>query len=96
MITRIVRMSFDPEKVDEFKSIFMVAKPQIRKFNGCHGVKLLNQADAGNVFFTLSIWESEDHLNDYRSSELFNSTWSKTKILFNEKPQAWTLDELDI
>ena len=27
-------------------------------------------------------------------SDLFNKTWEKTKILFDAKPQAWSLTEL--
>jgi heme-degrading monooxygenase HmoA len=44
------------------------------------------------VFFTFSIWENEEALENYRQSELFRSTWSKTKVLFSDKPNAWTVD----
>jgi heme-degrading monooxygenase HmoA len=44
--------------------------------------------------FTVSIWESEDDLNAYRNSELFENTWAKTKVLFNDKPEAWSLEFL--
>jgi heme-degrading monooxygenase HmoA len=41
--------------------------------------------------FTLSIWNKEEDLNEYRKSAFFKSTWAKTKILFCDKPEAWSL-----
>ena len=43
------------------------------------------------IFFTYSHWESEAHLNHYRFSEFFKDTWGKTKALFADKPQAWSV-----
>ena len=43
------------------------------------------------IFFTLSIWEHPQALENYRNSELFKDTWSKTKALFDEqRPEAWS------
>jgi quinol monooxygenase YgiN len=94
MIKRIVKMSFQPDKVEDFKAIFKTNWKLIAGFKGCKHVELLQDKLQPNVFFTYSIWEHEDFLNAYRDSELFESVWSKTKVLFNEKPQAWSVDEL--
>jgi quinol monooxygenase YgiN len=93
MITRIVKMTFQPEKVDEFLSLFYEKKMHIEQFDGCRNVVLLNDIQNKNVFFTYSHWENEDSLNNYRNSELFNDVWKKTKILFAAKPEAWSLEE---
>ncbi len=94
MIKRIVKMSFDPNKVNDFLSVYRANWNLIRGFEGCHHVELLQAEDSPNVFFTYSMWDSEAHLNKYRDSELFNSVWSRVKILFNDKPQAWTVKEV--
>ncbi|WP_317898355.1 putative quinol monooxygenase [Aurantibacillus circumpalustris] len=94
MIKRIVKMSFVPEKVNDFKNIFKINWKYIKGFEGCEHVELLQDKFKPNVFFTFSLWKSEDHLNAYRNSELFESVWGETKVLFNEKPQAWSLNEL--
>jgi heme oxygenase (mycobilin-producing) len=94
MIKRIVKMSFQPEKVEEFKTIFKDNWKLIAGFSGCRHVELLQDRTHPNVFFTFSIWESEDNLNEYRDSELFAKVWGKTKVLFNDKPQAWSLNDL--
>ena len=93
MIIRIVKMTFQPEKVDEFLSLFYEKKRYIEQFKGCSKVMLLNDVNDKSVFFTYSHWESEDALEKYRTSELFKSVWAKTKLFFSDKPQAWSLIE---
>ncbi|MDB2442905.1 hypothetical protein N9W40_02310 [Flavobacteriales bacterium] len=56
-----------------------------------HGkVEMLQDVNTKNIFFTYSLWASEEDLNNYRTSALFAGIWSKTKVLFNEKPMAWS------
>ncbi|SMO44311.1 hypothetical protein SAMN06265350_10252 [Solitalea koreensis] len=83
-------MSFQPEHVETFLEIFEASKGKIRNFEGCYHLELLNDTTSPNRFFTFSKWESEDHLEIYRHSELFLTTWAATKILFNDKPEAWS------
>lgn len=91
MITRIVKMTFRPEATPEFLDLFNASKALIARFEGCHSVQLFNDKSNSEVYFTLSVWESEDHLNLYRASDLFGEVWGKTKQLFAGKPEAWTL-----
>ncbi|XOV93912.1 MAG: putative quinol monooxygenase [Bacteroidota bacterium] len=93
MITRIVRMSFQPEKVSEFLTIFSQSMSQIRGFEGCHHLNLHQDMSQNNVFYTVSHWETESHLEAYRESELFNQTWKKVKPLFNDRAKAYSLSE---
>lgn len=95
MINRIVRMSFEPEKVSAFLQLFETSKEKISNFPGCKGLVLLKDAKAANVYFTYSYWESLEKLDAYRYSELFKQVWSNTKIHFNEKPIAWSLTVVD-
>jgi hypothetical protein len=94
MIKRIVKLTFQADKTDDFIQIFEESKTKIRAREGCHHVEMLRAVSPTNVFFTLSIWENEDALNAYRDSELFVTTWAKTKILFSDKPAAWTVNLL--
>ena len=95
MITRIVRMHFRPEEREAFLDIFNASKHLIRQFDGCQHMSLYNEAGLPDVFFTLSVWDSAAHLDAYRNSELFRRTWTKTKALFADKPQAWSVEQLD-
>ncbi len=92
MIVRIVKMTFQPEKVAEFLSNFEASKESIRGFDGCEHLELLQDRHRKEVFFTYSYWRDEEALQNYRDSELFKETWAKTKILFDEKPEAWSLE----
>ncbi len=87
-------MSFDPQKVVDFLAVYEANWHLIRGFEGCSHVELLRAEQESNIFFTYSIWESEENLENYRKSELFAQVWGKTKLLFNDKPQAWTVKEI--
>jgi heme-degrading monooxygenase HmoA len=91
MIKRLVKMSFQEEKIETFKTIFKNNWQYIKNFEGCSHVELLQDENNPHVFFTYSLWSSEEALNNYRASELFKNVWGSTKILFNDKPLAWTV-----
>lgn len=92
MITRIVKMTFRPDAVADFVTVFNNSKHLIRGFEGCQYLELLREKAEGNVFFTYSRWDDESCLENYRHSELFATTWANTKIHFAAKPEAWTVD----
>ncbi len=94
MLIRIVKLSFDPENIDDFLKIFEKSKEKIRNSKGCRLLELYNDKSNKGVFFTYSYWETEEDLNKYRNSEFFKSVWSGTKLLFNAKPEAWSVDRL--
>lgn len=85
-------MTFILDRVNEFLEIFNVSKELIRASQGCIYLELLNDKRQPHVFFTLSRWDSEEDLERYRNSQLFKNTWEKTKVLFSEKTEAWTLE----
>ena len=93
MIIRIVKMTFAPEKVNEFLNVFNESKHLIRNMQGCTHLELLNDIDSPNVFFTYSYWNSENDLNHYRQSTLFAGVWAKTKNLFIAKAEAWSVEQ---
>lgn len=96
MIKRIVKMTFREEEVENFiREVFDRSKKHIRAFPGCRHMELLRDTRQPNVLFTLSYWDDETALNNYRKSELFSETWFKTKALFSDRPQAWSLEILD-
>lgn len=92
---RIVKMTFQPEKVDEFLFNFNESKTLIRAFEGVQHLELLRDKNNFNIFFTYSIWQSENHLENYRNSDLFKGVWAKTKPLFSSKPEAWSVDSIE-
>ena len=94
MFVRIVKMSFKPEKIDEFLANFEDVKDKIRAFEGCELLELYRDKQQSNVFFTYSYWQEEHFLEQYRNSDLFKKVWAKTKVLFNDKPEAWSVDKL--
>ncbi len=94
MIKRIVKLTFKSSEIETFKAIFESKKEKIRGFEGCEHLELWQDVDHPNVFFTYSFWKDASDLEKYRHSELFKSTWKATKLLFDGKPMAWSVNEL--
>lgn len=94
MFVRIVKMSFDPSKIDDFIAYFETKKHLIRDFDGCEFLELYRDKKDANIFFTYSYWRDESDLENYRNSELFKTVWAITKQSFNAKPEAWSVDKL--
>ncbi|MGS2726445.1 putative quinol monooxygenase [Psychroserpens sp. BH13MA-6] len=94
MFVRIVKMSFEPSNITTFLNNFEANKDAIRAFDGCEFLELYQDKEHSHVFFTYSYWQNESRLEAYRQSDLFRHIWSKTKPLFNAKPEAWSVDKL--
>ena len=94
MFVRIVKMSFHPEHIDRFLTLFHQKKEFIRNRDGCRLLELYRGKQDSTIFFTYSYWETEEDLENYRNSNLFKETWAATKILFNDKPEAWSVDKV--
>lgn len=88
MLIRTVRMTFRPNRLEEFRGLFDDTSPQIRAFPGCSMLELWEDVRFPNILSTYSHWESEEALANYRRSELFETTWAKTKPLFAAPPVA--------
>lgn len=94
MFIRIVKMSFHEENIPAFLENFEIIKVKIRNAPGNRLLELYQDKTNKCVFFTYSYWEAEEDLENYRKSELFNEVWTFTKKLFNDKPEAWSLDKI--
>ena len=95
MLIRIVRMTFQEDKISDFLAIFNASKHKIRQFEGCQHLELLQDLDQPNVLMTYSFWENEVALERYRQSTLFQTTWAATKVLFADKPVAFSSERLE-
>ena len=96
MIKRIVRMDMLPDAEVAFLEIYSRSREAIRAQKGCMGLDLLRSVRDGHVsLWTISMWQSVDDLETYRSSALFRNTWTAVKPLFSGRAEAWTLTVID-
>lgn len=86
-------MHFTDAGVDEFLQIFNENKTAIRNFPGCSHLQLLKDVNDPTTYTTLSYWQDEYCLENYRKSELFSSVWGRVKTLFAERSQAFSLEK---
>ncbi len=94
MIIRIVKMTFDVENVNLFLALFEERRSVIRNFDGCTHLELWQEQGKKHVFFTYSHWQTESALDNYRHSDFFKDTWSRTKALFAERAEAWSVERM--
>ncbi len=95
MLVRIVRMTFQEDKLAEFQAVFDNSKRHIRAFPGNNYLELLRDPDRVDVRMTYSLWDSADALEAYRQSDLFRTTWAATKVLFSERAVASSGEKLE-
>lgn len=91
MITRIVKMTFREENVNDFREFTGTIKDRIRRFSGCEHLAFFQDIHKKNIFFTYSHWRSEKDLDNYRNSDFFRETWTQARTWFADKPEAWSL-----
>jgi len=94
MFVRIVKLSFHEENIPAFLENFEEIKEKIRGSKGNCLLELYQDKNNPCIFFTYSYWETEEDLENYRNSALFDEVWTFTKKLFNDKPEAWSVDKL--
>jgi quinol monooxygenase YgiN len=93
MIVRIVKLTLHPDKTGEFFTVYHSVEQAIRNFEGCRHAELLTHIKNDGVVMTYSVWETEAHLEQYRKSELFKTTWARVKPLFASRAEAWTMEQ---
>jgi len=91
MIKRIVKLTIKEEFLNTFFEIFESSKEHILAQPGCQHVEMLQDASDSRLCFTYSLWDDQASLDAYRGSELFGKVWPRTKALFDDKPEAWSL-----
>lgn len=94
MLVRIVKLSFHQENIPAFLENFNLMKEHIRNSKGNTFLELYQDINNPSVFFTYSYWDTEEDLDNYRKSALFDEVWTFTKKLFNDKPEAWSVNKL--
>lgn len=94
MFVRIVKMRFQEDKINLFLENFEAVKHHIRNFEGNQFLELYQDKNDKCIFFTYSLWDNEESLENYRNSDLFKEVWDYTKALFSAKPEAWSVDKV--
>lgn len=91
MLVRIVRMTFQEQHLQDFVGLFQESRASIEAMPGCYKVELMQDWDQANVYITHSHWKDQEALDHYRHSETFKDIWARTKAMFADKPQAFSM-----
>lgn len=88
MLTRLVRMRFQPDQVEAFLALYTMMRPRIVSQPGCLSVQLVREIDDPAAFATWSTWESAAALEAYRTSVFFRQYWPQVRALFRQPAEA--------
>ena len=88
-----MKLTFKEENISSFEALFKETKNTIRNFEGCQFLELYQDNANPHIFFTYSKWRDETALEAYRKSDFFKSVWSRTKELFQDKAEAWSVSK---
>ena len=94
MLVRIVKLTFKEESISDFLEIFEKHREGIKSFEGFSSIELLQAKSNERMFFTYSHWKDEAALENYRKSKYFKDIWSSVKLLFSDKPEAWSSEKI--
>jgi heme-degrading monooxygenase HmoA len=87
-------MTFQPRDVEKFLNIFNQYKTRIKSAEGCTSLELIQNTEFPDQISTLSQWDSQFYLDNYRGSDVFKEVWPMTKELFSAKPRATSFEIL--
>jgi quinol monooxygenase YgiN len=90
-LTRVVKLTLDPLKTEAFKQVFIQHKNGISQMKGCLSLQAYQDFKEPHIFFTISQWENEHALDNYRYSDFFKTLWSTVKPMFTAKAIAHSL-----
>jgi quinol monooxygenase YgiN len=90
-ITRVVQLTLHPQHTEAFAQIFRQHQQLIAQFEGCIELNAYQDHRQSHVFFTISKWQNEASLDNYRFSPFFKELWGKVKPMFAEKAIAHSL-----
>ena len=94
-LLRTVRMTFRPDRLDDFLALFAETRGRIRAAPGCRHLELWRDERFPNVLTTFSRWDGPEALDAYRHSALFRETWARTVPLFAAAPVAHSQHAVD-
>jgi len=96
MIKRIVKLTVkNASAKSEFEKIYQVRNPFKNGVKGCTSVKVMQDVNHKDVFYTVSLWDSNDDLEAYRQSDYFAETWPMVKAQLSKRAEAFSMTELD-
>lgn len=84
-------MTFREDHLSDFEEIFKDSKPKLESLPGCMKVELMQDWEDPTVYITYSHWKSKEDLDHYRESEMFKGIWARCKVLFADRPLAFSM-----
>ena len=92
MYTRIVSAKIQPDKVQEFKTLYSEEViPELENTKGCIFAYLIESLKEENEFLSISVWEDKSFADEYEASGKFDDLKIKVQHTFS-KFYLWKME----
>ena len=89
MIVEIARLKIDPEEAEAFHAAVAQCAPRFQRAVGCRAMSLEREVEDSSRYYLRVEWATlENHLDDFRSSEDFQTWRSLAGKFFKEPPDV--------
>ncbi|MCS7298234.1 MAG: antibiotic biosynthesis monooxygenase family protein [Bacteroidia bacterium] len=92
-VWRWVEMPVVSGSEEEVRRALLRQASVVRAFPGCLFLRLF--CAEGPTFYSLSLWESVEALEEYRRSEAFRQFWKQMRLHFRGAPRAVNLTRVE-
>jgi quinol monooxygenase YgiN len=92
MYTRIISAKIQPDKVQEFKTLYSEEViPELENTKGCSFAFLIESLKEENEFLSISVWEDKSFAEEYEASGKFDDLKTKVQHTFS-KFYLWKME----
>ncbi len=87
-------MTLKEAHVDSFKKRIPIISIEVRRVSGCMHNDIFRDKNKDNVFYSYTIWNSEEDIEKYLNSQYYKEIWNDLWDYFKIEPQAWKIDNI--
>ena len=97
MVVRLTYFSFIPEKIEELKKFYNeVAIPTVKKQKGNLECRLLEPANEGDEYISMTTWDNQQDADTYHSSGVYKNLVDQVRKYFRREPSLRVFHAEDV
>lgn len=88
MYMRVVQANVNPQKITGFQKVYnKEIIPELQEVAGCLCARLMQSTENQDEFVSMTLWDTQEHVEAYEQSGLFQKLLDKAKPFFSESSE---------
>lgn len=87
-------MTVKEQYIDSFRKRVPVISNEVRRVSGCMHNDIFRDRNNDNIFYSYTIWSSEEDIERYLKSMYYKEIWGDIWDYFKKEPMAWKIDNM--